>query len=122
MRGGGETGGWRTPLLKMGASSDMSVGSWLVGIEGVRFGQFAAFMFDFPGSSLLDGKCNDETILVHRMDQERWAGFDPFQSVWSVCHGQKAVPPGDFMRCCDRTENEWPDGAKNASWCMCGLI
>uniref|UniRef100_A0A0G4GAM2 Uncharacterized protein n=1 Tax=Chromera velia CCMP2878 TaxID=1169474 RepID=A0A0G4GAM2_9ALVE len=118
----GELGGWRAPLLKMGASSDMSVGSWLVGIEGVRFDQAAEYIFDFPGSSLLDGKCNDETILVHRMDQKRWAGFDPLQSFWSVCQGHDGHPPRDFMSRCDRSEHEWPDGARHGPWSSCGLI
>ncbi|CAE7456355.1 unnamed protein product [Symbiodinium sp. CCMP2456] len=65
--------------LKKQGAADVQLGFWLAPLEGVYWvdmkdGQFHDY--PMPGSTFSKG-CTDQTVLVHRMNKERWRDFDP---------------------------------------------
>eukprot|EP00439_Symbiodinium_sp_Y106_P046202 s1853_g5.t2 len=65
--------------LKKQGAADVQLGFWLAPLEGVYWvdmkdGQFHDY--PMPGSTFSRG-CSDQTVLVHRMNKERWRDFDP---------------------------------------------
>ncbi|CAE8591566.1 unnamed protein product [Polarella glacialis] len=64
--------------LKKQGAADVQLGFWLAPLEGIHWEDMAGgFFHDYPmpGSTFSSG-CSDRTILVHRMNDERWKDFD----------------------------------------------
>lgn len=64
--------------LKKHGAADVQLGFWLAPLEGIHWvdmkeGQFHDY--PMPGSTFSKG-CTDKTILVHRMNEDRWKDFD----------------------------------------------
>jgi len=65
--------------LKVRGAADVALGFWLAPLEGVHFTSMSGGAFhDHPGTrSTFAAACSEKTVLVHRMNPERWAiGFD----------------------------------------------
>ncbi|CAJ1344328.1 unnamed protein product, partial [Effrenium voratum] len=65
--------------LKKNGAADVQLGFWLAPLEGIEWvdmkdGQFHDY--PMPGSTFSNG-CTERSILVHRMNEERWKDFDP---------------------------------------------
>ncbi|CAK8990679.1 unnamed protein product [Durusdinium trenchii] len=64
--------------LKKHGAADVQLGFWLAPLEGVHWVDMKEGQFhDYPmrGSTFANG-CTEKTILVHRMNEERWKDFD----------------------------------------------
>eukprot|EP00434_Breviolum_minutum_P001316 symbB.v1.2.001157.t1/scaffold47.1/size388503/12 len=64
--------------LKMHGAADVQLGFWLAPLEGIHWVDMKEGHFHdypMPGSTFSRG-CTEKTILVHRMNQERWNDFD----------------------------------------------
>lgn len=78
--------------LKVRGAADVSLGFWLAPVEGVAFAAMNSGEFhDHPGTrSTFAAQCTERSILVHRMDAERWAADFDAERCELTCH----EPPG----------------------------
>ncbi|CAK0865510.1 unnamed protein product [Prorocentrum cordatum] len=71
---------WRNvENLKKRGAADVQLGFWLAPLEDVHWVDMkGGYFHDYPmpGSTFSAG-CTERSTLVHRMDAERWKGFDP---------------------------------------------
>eukprot|EP00927_Polykrikos_kofoidii_P055597 TRINITY_DN49814_c0_g1_i1.p1 TRINITY_DN49814_c0_g1~~TRINITY_DN49814_c0_g1_i1.p1 ORF type:complete len:373 (+),score=31.06 TRINITY_DN49814_c0_g1_i1:67-1185(+) len=66
-------------LFKKRGAADVQLGLWLAPLEGVHWVDTkGGFFHDYPmpGSTFSTG-CSEKTVLVHRMNEERWRDFVP---------------------------------------------
>ena len=67
--------------LKLNGAADVSTGYWMAAIEGVKWvdmGVDINMFHDYPEyHSQFSSRCDNSSILIHRMSPERWAGFNP---------------------------------------------
>lgn len=64
--------------LKKQGAADVQLGFWLAAIEGLQWVDMkGGYFHDYPmpGSTFSAG-CTDLSVLVHRMNTQRWADFD----------------------------------------------
>merc|ERR1711977_340514 len=65
--------------LKKRGAADVQLGFWLAPLEDLHWVDMkGGFFHDYPmpGSTFSSG-CTENTILVHRMNVERWRDFEP---------------------------------------------
>mmetsp|Transcript_75049 Transcript_75049/g.172004 ORF Transcript_75049/g.172004 Transcript_75049/m.172004 type:complete len:344 (+) Transcript_75049:56-1087(+) len=67
--------------LKLRGAADVILGFWLAGLEDldwVDVGTLGGRRFhDHPGgTSMFAAECTDASILIHRLNEARWRGFD----------------------------------------------
>jgi len=64
--------------IKKRGAADVQLGFWLAPLEDINWVDMKDGMFHdypMPGSTFSLG-CSEKTVLVHRMNAERWQNFD----------------------------------------------
>lgn len=65
--------------LKLNGAADVTTGYWMAPLEDVKFVNMRddGFFHDYPEyGSQFSARCSNSSLLIHRMNFERWAGFD----------------------------------------------